>query len=206
VRGWTERYPLATDDVPTITEVAAWLAAHRPADGAPALIHNDFKFDNVILDPQLEAITGVLDWEMTTIGDPLMDLGTSLSYWVERRTAADAHDEVRPDQPPGMMTGARWSRCVEQSGARRRGRLLPVRPVQTAVVARIYYRFAKGPDLGSVTAVFIGVRAGQQAQRAIAAGFDLGREGSTGRRRCTPRSRTSGRRCRRGRWCRSSGR
>jgi len=62
VTGWTKRYADAqTDELPAVTEVAAWLAAHLPAEGPPALIHNDFKFDNVIFDPQLERITGVLD-------------------------------------------------------------------------------------------------------------------------------------------------
>ncbi|HUJ58845.1 MAG TPA: phosphotransferase family protein [Kofleriaceae bacterium] len=84
VRGWSERYAGSqTDDIPAMTETAGWLAQHLQPEGAPALIHNDFKFDNVIFDPSFERITGVLDWEMATLGDPLMDLGTSLSYWVQ---------------------------------------------------------------------------------------------------------------------------
>jgi aminoglycoside phosphotransferase (APT) family kinase protein len=63
---------------------ARWLAAHAPPDGGAALIHNDFKYDNVVLDPNdLTRLVAVLDWEMATIGDPLMDLGTSLGYWTE---------------------------------------------------------------------------------------------------------------------------
>src|SRR4051812_47483883 len=108
VRGWAERYTGSqTDDIPAMTEVAAWLGAHRPADGAPALIHNDFKLDNVIFDPSLERITGLLDWEMSTVGDPLMDLGTSLSYWAQ----ADDAPAMRalpfgPTATPGMWTRA----------------------------------------------------------------------------------------------------
>src|SRR5262249_11671710 len=84
VTGWAKRYvDSQTDDIAATTEAGAWLAAHLPAEGAPALIHNDFKFDNVMFDPSLERITGVLDWEMATVGDPLMDLGTSLSYWAQ---------------------------------------------------------------------------------------------------------------------------
>ena len=83
VKGWTERYAGSqTDDIPVVTSVAAWLAANRPAEGSPRLLHNDFKFDNVIFDRSLTRITGILDWEMSTLGDPLMDLGTALGYWV----------------------------------------------------------------------------------------------------------------------------
>jgi aminoglycoside phosphotransferase (APT) family kinase protein len=71
---------------------ATWLAGHVPADGQAALIHNDFKYDNLVLDPDdWTNIRAVLDWEMATIGDPLMDLGTSLAYW------------VHPGDPPPMQ-------------------------------------------------------------------------------------------------------
>ncbi len=89
ITGWAGRYEKArTDDVPEIERVAAWLLEHRPAESAaePAasLIHNDYKYDNLVLDPdELSRILAVLDWEMSTIGDPLMDLGTTLAYWVE---------------------------------------------------------------------------------------------------------------------------
>jgi aminoglycoside phosphotransferase (APT) family kinase protein len=84
VSGWIERYAGSqTDEIAAMASAGAWLAAHQPADGPPALIHNDFKFDNVIFDTKLERITGVLDWEMATIGDPLMDLGTALAYWMQ---------------------------------------------------------------------------------------------------------------------------
>ena len=64
--------------------IAAWLPSHLPPDGAPTLIHNDYKYDNLVLDPaDWGKIIAVLDWEMATIGDPLMDLGTSLAYWTE---------------------------------------------------------------------------------------------------------------------------
>jgi aminoglycoside phosphotransferase (APT) family kinase protein len=83
--GWTERYHNArTDDVPDIERVAAWLADHMPPEAGASLIHNDYKYDNLVLDPaDLSRIIGVLDWEMATIGDPLMDFGTTLGYWVD---------------------------------------------------------------------------------------------------------------------------
>lgn len=85
VRGWADRYrDSSTDEIPAMTETMQWLLEHYPADVDAVLIHNDFKFDNLVLDPaDLTRITGVLDWEMCSIGDPLMDLGVALSYWVE---------------------------------------------------------------------------------------------------------------------------
>jgi len=86
VEGWTRRYFNArTDDVPSIEKLAEWLVQHLPADSEKAsLIHNDYKYDNLVLSPQDPTrVVAVLDWEMATIGDPLMDFGTSLGYWVE---------------------------------------------------------------------------------------------------------------------------
>jgi len=85
VSGWTRRYLAAqTDGLEDMDSVAAWLAAHLPPESGAALIHNDFKYDNVMLDPgNLDRIIAVLDWEMATVGDPLMDLGTTLGYWSE---------------------------------------------------------------------------------------------------------------------------
>ncbi|MFO0550719.1 MAG: phosphotransferase family protein [Polyangiaceae bacterium] len=84
VTGWAKRYQDAkTDEVPDIERVATWLRDHLPASGRPSMIHNDYKYDNIVLGPELDKIVGVLDWEMSTVGDPMMDLGTVLSYWVE---------------------------------------------------------------------------------------------------------------------------
>jgi aminoglycoside phosphotransferase (APT) family kinase protein len=86
VSGWSERYRQAmTEGADACDDVMAWLAANQPPrDNASCIIHNDYRFDNVVLDPAdpLQVI-GVLDWEMATIGDPLMDLGGSLAYWVQ---------------------------------------------------------------------------------------------------------------------------
>jgi aminoglycoside phosphotransferase (APT) family kinase protein len=87
VLGWSRRYRAArTPDVPDFEPVMAWLADKMPPESPKAaIIHNDFKLDNIVLDPADPLrITGVLDWEMCTIGDPLMDLGSTLGYWVER--------------------------------------------------------------------------------------------------------------------------
>jgi len=180
VTGWTERYAKSqTDDISAITEVAGWLAAHLPADGAPALIHNDFKFDNVIFDADLASITGVLDWEMTTIGDPLMDLGTTLSYWSQASDPAAYHQlPFGPTALPGMLTRQEIAaRYLERSG-----RQVPVDRLvfyyafgllKTAVIAQqIYYRFAKGLTMDArFAAMIIGVRLlSEQARRSIERG------------------------------------
>lgn len=86
VAGWTRRYYNArTDDVPEVEQLATWLQEHLPADSPrSSLIHNDYKYDNLVLAPDdLTRVVAVLDWEMATIGDPLMDFGTTLGYWVE---------------------------------------------------------------------------------------------------------------------------
>jgi len=85
VEGWIKRYYDAeTDVVEGMNATAEWMKANIPGDGQPAFIHNDYKYDNLVLDPDnLQQIIAVLDWEMATVGNPLMDLGTTLAYWAE---------------------------------------------------------------------------------------------------------------------------
>lgn len=85
VEGWDQRYEKAhTLNVPSFKFVRKWLLENIPADSTSCVIHNDWRLDNMILDPQHPTqVIGVLDWEMATIGDPLMDLGAALAYWVE---------------------------------------------------------------------------------------------------------------------------
>lgn len=108
VEGWSGRYRDArTPDAPDFEAVMGWLAAHMPPDTArPAIIHNDYKFDNAVLDPaDPVSITGILDWEMATIGDPLMDLGNSLAYWVEKDDPANLQlVRQMPTNVEGMLT------------------------------------------------------------------------------------------------------
>lgn len=87
VEGWSGRYRKArTEDAPDCEDVMAWLAAHMPKDtDSPTMVHNDYKMDNLVLNPECpQEIIGILDWEMATYGDPLMDLGNSLAYWVQK--------------------------------------------------------------------------------------------------------------------------
>jgi len=107
VSGWSKRYRAAkTWNVPSFERVMTWLDANQPADVANCVIHNDYRLDNVVLAPDDPTrIVGVLDWEMATLGDPLMDLGGVLAYWVQ------ADDDRfmqwmrrQPTHAPGMMT------------------------------------------------------------------------------------------------------
>ncbi|UOZ06780.1 phosphotransferase family protein [Amycolatopsis sp. WQ 127309] len=107
IRGWSERFTAArTDNVGDFAEVREWLASNQPGEVKICLIHNDYRLDNLVLDgPSTLNITGVLDWEMATLGDPLMELGSMLAYWVE---AGD--DDVmqasrrQPTHLPGTFT------------------------------------------------------------------------------------------------------
>ena len=87
VSGWSKRFLNArTPDVPDYQYVMDWLKSEMPADLKPCLIHNDFRFDNLVYAvDDITKVIGVLDWEMATVGDPLMDLGGSLAYWIESK-------------------------------------------------------------------------------------------------------------------------
>lgn len=107
IEGWSERYRKArTWNVPRFDRVIDWLAAHTPDDVATCVIHNDFRLDNLVLDEKDPSrIVGVLDWEMATLGDPLMDLGNSLAYWVEAKDGPLSRALRRqPTHLPGMLT------------------------------------------------------------------------------------------------------
>jgi aminoglycoside phosphotransferase (APT) family kinase protein len=106
VEGWSKRYRNAlTDDVPNGEKVMAWLEANRPEDVASCVIHGDWRIDNVVFDLKQARIVGVLDWELATVGDPLMDLGSALAYWVDRDDEpAFAALRRQPSHLPGMPT------------------------------------------------------------------------------------------------------
>ena len=108
VEGWSKRYRDArTPDAPDFERVMKWLVDTMPAESPiVSVIHNDYKFDNVVLNPAnpLE-ITGVLDWEMATIGDPLMDLGSSLAYWIDHSDPKDYQlMRMLPTTEKGMLS------------------------------------------------------------------------------------------------------
>ncbi len=177
VEGWTKRYFNArTDDVPAIERLAEWLQQNLPADSAKAaLIHNDYKYDNLVLAPEnLGRVVAVLDWEMATIGDSLMDFGTSLGYWVE---ATDPEEWQRYGfgltSLPGSLTRSELLEHYERRTGRRVDEpvfyfaygLLKI----AVIVQQIYFRYQKGltrdPRFAQLGAL---VKAcGDLAQRAI---------------------------------------
>jgi aminoglycoside phosphotransferase (APT) family kinase protein len=152
IEGWSDRYRAArTPDAPDFESVMTWLSDHQPGDSPlPCVIHNDFKFDNIVLDSRNPlAIIGVLDWEMATIGDPLMDLGSSLGYWVEKN---DPQEMQAMRTLPTHLEGALTRKQVTALYSRLSGR--PVDNFEfyygfglfrLAVIAQqIYYRFYHG--------------------------------------------------------------
>jgi len=108
VRGWSERYrAAATEQVPEMETIAEWMADHAPAESGATVIHNDFKFDNLLLHRDDPArVAAVLDWEMATVGCPLMDLGTALALWIE---AGDPEEMLTAAMGPTFSPGM-WSR------------------------------------------------------------------------------------------------
>jgi aminoglycoside phosphotransferase (APT) family kinase protein len=108
VRGWMERYQGSkTHELPEVEPLSAWLREHMPAHSGATLIHNDYKYDNMVLDPtDITRIRAVLDWEMCTLGDPLTDLGTALAYWID------------PNDPPEMQM-VRWGPTIVPGMLRR---------------------------------------------------------------------------------------
>lgn len=122
VEGWSERYRAAhTWNVPSFERVMRWLSDRRPKDVAQRIVHNDYRLDNLVLAPDdPRRIVGVLDWELATVGDPLMDLGSALAYWVQ----ADDDRIMRalrrqPTDTPGMLTREQVvSRYCSRTGLR----------------------------------------------------------------------------------------
>lgn len=149
VTGWIQRYRNArTPDAPDFENVMQWLDENMPDDSPnPCLIHNDFKLDNIVLDPQKPTrIIGLLDWEMATIGDPLMDLGSGLAYWVQH---GDPEHLILARQHPTMVPGAMTRNQLVDDYLKKSGRKIDSFTYyycfglfRLAVIAQqIYYRF-----------------------------------------------------------------
>ncbi len=161
VKAWIERYSRAqTDDIPEVEPLTRWLAEHIPASPAPALIHNDFKLNNMLLSPDdLTRAVAVLDWEMSTIGDPLFDLAVSLSYWVN----ADDPEEMQMILPtvtifPGFISREQFM----EEYARKSGRDLSSMHFYmifayfklAVIIQQIYVRWKRGQTQDERFAIF----------------------------------------------------
>jgi aminoglycoside phosphotransferase (APT) family kinase protein len=179
VSGWIKRYEGArTEDVEPMDQIARWLVENMPPESGTAIIHNDFKYDNVVLDTgNITRIVAVLDWEMATLGDPLMDLGTTLGYWVQ---ADDSEPLLRAAVGPTMLPGSLTRRELVEEYERASGRsvanplfyycfgLFKIAVILQQIYARFVRRATSDPRfarLGDVVAVM-----SRQAERAIEAG------------------------------------
>ncbi|WP_249423839.1 phosphotransferase family protein [Nocardioides coralli] len=163
VAGWTTRLAGArTDDLGDWSAITSWLDREQPADVASCLVHNDFRLDNLVLSPaDSTRVAAVLDWEMATVGDPLMDLGGALAYWVQ-----DDDDETfqrlrrQPSHLPGMWTREQVVDYYgERSGhavSRDRWRFYEVFGLfRLAVIAQqIWYRYANRQTTNEAYAAF----------------------------------------------------
>jgi aminoglycoside phosphotransferase (APT) family kinase protein len=151
VRGWIERYHGSkTHDHPEVEKISDWMQQRIPSTGGASLIHNDYKYDNVVLDPgDITKIIGVLDWEMCTIGDPLADLGTTLAYWVDAADPEELQENrCGPTTHPGSFTRAELVEYyVQKTGhdASQMPFFLTLARFKLAVIVQqIYYRYHLG--------------------------------------------------------------
>ncbi len=151
VTNWSRQFIQAkTKEIPVADHVMKWISVHQPTQYDHCLIHNDYKYDNVVFrDTSWQEIAAVLDWEMATLGDPLMDLGTSLGYW----TMASDHEFVKQGIPtPTVFEGNPSRTEIAHLYATQSGRTLDhlvfyyaFGLFKIAVIAQqIYYRYAKG--------------------------------------------------------------
>ncbi|MGA2882119.1 MAG: phosphotransferase family protein [Bryobacteraceae bacterium] len=152
VRGWADRWNRAkTEEIPDMDRIVRWLHEFLPPSVDVTLVHNDYKLDNVMLRPEGAGVEAVLDWEMTTIGDPLADLGLTMCYWAWASVAAE--DDPHP-ATPGLTTQAGWYTRDQflQRYAERTGRdLTDIRYHEVlgifklaVILQQIYYRFHQG--------------------------------------------------------------
>jgi aminoglycoside phosphotransferase (APT) family kinase protein len=151
VSGWIERYHGSkTHELPEVEPLSAWLRERMPANSGGTLIHNDYKFDNMVLDPtDITRVKAVLDWEMCTLGDPLTDLGTALAYWIDPGDPPEMQ-MVRwgPTIVPGMLSRAELARrYAEKTGRDLSGIVFYYVFAMFKVgviIQQIYYRYFHG--------------------------------------------------------------
>jgi aminoglycoside phosphotransferase (APT) family kinase protein len=151
VRGWIERYHNSkTHELSEVEQISAWLIERMPVSQQTALIHNDYKYDNLVLDPaDITKIVGVLDWEMCTLGDPLTDLGTALAYWCDPGDPEELQ-EIRsaPTTLPGTLGRGqlveRYAAAMGVAAGDMSFYLTFARFKVAVILQQIYYRYAKG--------------------------------------------------------------
>ncbi|NUM55727.1 MAG: phosphotransferase family protein [Candidatus Hydrogenedentes bacterium] len=178
VNGWAERYKGSqTDEISEIDQVFAWLKERIPADTGTVLVHNDYKFDNIVLDPgDITKIVGVLDWEMATIGDPLADLGTALGYWIEPDDDAMKVVQCFMTTEPGALTRMQLAEIYAQRTGRDVSNILYYYILAlmklAVIVQQIYFRYKQGltTDERFASMIFMVAVLGQKAAASIESG------------------------------------
>ncbi len=178
VHGWADRYKGSqTDEISEIDQVIAWLKARIPADTGAVLVHNDYKFDNIVLDPNdITKIIGVLDWEMATIGDPVADLGTSLGYWIEPNDDAMKVVQCFMTTEPGALTRMQLAEIYAARTGRDISNILFYYVLAlmklAVIVQQIYYRYKQGltKDERFASMIFMVAILGQKAAGRIESG------------------------------------
>jgi aminoglycoside phosphotransferase (APT) family kinase protein len=151
VRGWTERWRRSKiDELPEMDALGSWLISHLPPDPAPpAIVHGDFKLDNVMLDPvDVGRLVAVFDWEMSALGDPLVDLGILLAYWTATAPSG-LRDALTPvTHRPGWLTR---DQILDRYAARSGRDLSAILFYETfarfkiaVVIQQIFYRYRQG--------------------------------------------------------------
>jgi aminoglycoside phosphotransferase (APT) family kinase protein len=156
VRGWADRWQRSkTSELPEMDQVIQWLADRIPPDApnSATIVHNDFKLDNIMLDEDDPArIVAVLDWEMSTVGDPLIDVGLLLTYWTmqgEAKTSADSNRSLRAvTNGPGWLTRKEIIERYETKTGRDLSRIVFyetfARFKVAVVIQQIYFRYFQG--------------------------------------------------------------
>jgi aminoglycoside phosphotransferase (APT) family kinase protein len=152
VRGWSERWRRAkTEDLVEMNRVIEWLESRLPPSAGAALVHNDYKLDNVMMKPSADRVGAVLDWEMATLGDPLADLGLALCYWTWANVAAqeNGHSATRTiTMQPGWYTRDDFLQRYAKQTGRDVGtvgyhEVLGVFKL-AVILQQIYYRYRRG--------------------------------------------------------------
>lgn len=181
VKGWIERYyGSKTEELPQIPIITEWLQEHMPAQSGATLVHNDYKYDNMILaDDDITKIKAVLDWEMCTLGDPLTDLGTTLAYWVNADDPPNLQ-MVRwgPTSIPGSLTRQQLAERYSLKAGRNLENIVFYYVFAlfkvAVIIQQIYYRYHHGltqdqrfATLGEVTKMLLQVGLGAAQRNAI---------------------------------------